>query len=71
MTHFVDGNGYTTYFRYSEVKKIISKRQCTAEQLINKTSFTQATIYRILNGLLANNKIVMVKTKRPGKYYCN
>jgi len=33
MKKLKDGNVYPTYFRYSEAKKIISKRQCTAEQL--------------------------------------
>lgn len=62
-----DGSGYLIYFRYSKVKEILRKRPSTAKQLIKKTKIPQTSLYRILEGLLMNNEIVMLKTKRPNK----
>jgi len=62
-----DGSGYLTYFRYSKVKEILGKKQYTAEQLLKKTKIPQASLYRILKGLLVNKEIVMLETKKLDK----
>lgn len=54
--------GYINHLRYTKVKQLISKKQCTAEDLLKKTSIPIATMYRILQSLLENNEIDFITT---------
>ncbi len=56
------------YFTCKKVLQIISKKQCTAKHILEKTTIPVTTLYRILNSLLVNKEIVVVsKTKIKNK----
>lgn len=60
-------NQYIVYLRYEKILKLIGKKQCTALDILKKTKIPIASLYRILNSLLNNNRIIISETKKPNK----
>ena len=58
-------NADTYCLRHTKILKLITKKQYTAQQIFKETRIPIASIYRILDSLLKNNKITNSKTKSP------
>jgi len=61
MSNTIDS--YIKYLRIQKIENLLSKKECSAEDIIKKTKLTSNTVYRIIKLLLKHDIITARKIK--------